>query len=159
MRLSFSVLIRHPVHFLAFGFGAGLAPQAPGTFGTLVAVPIYLLIMHLPLPVYLAVLAGMTAVGVWVCGRTTVDLGVHDHGGIVWDEMVGYLVALIAVPPAWWNVVLAFILFRLFDIMKPWPISWFDKRVPGGVGIMIDDIIAALFALPILHLVNYLLPF
>lgn len=159
MRLSFSSLIKRPVHFLAFGFGAGLAPQAPGTFGTLVAVPIYLLIMHLPVLVYLGVLAVMTGVGIWLCGRTTKDLGVHDHGGIVWDEMVGYLLTLTAVPPAWWNILLAFVLFRLFDIVKPWPVSWFDKRVSGGPGIMADDIVAALLALPILHLINYLLAF
>lgn len=158
MRLFFSTLIKRPVHFLAFGFGAGLAPQAPGTFGTLVAVPIYLLIMHLPVPVYLCVLAVMTGAGIWLCGRTTKDLGVHDHGGIVWDEIVGYLLTLTAVPPAWWNMLLAFVLFRLFDILKPWPISWFDKRVSGGLGIMADDIVAALMALPILHLINYLLP-
>lgn len=157
MRLSFSSLVKRPVHFLAFGFGAGLAPQAPGTFGTLVAVPIYLLIMHLPVPVYLGVLAIMTGVGIWLCGRTTKDLGVHDHGGIVWDEMAGYLLTLTAVPPAWWNIVLAFVLFRLFDIAKPWPISWFDKRVSGGLGIMADDILAGLLVLPILHLINYLL--
>lgn len=159
MRLYFSTLIKRPIHFLAFGFGAGLAPQAPGTFGTLMAVPIYLLIMHLSVPVYLGVLAIMTGVGIWICDRTTVDLGVHDHGGIVWDEMVGYLLTLTAVPITWWNIVIAFVLFRLFDILKPWPISWVDKHVSGGVGIMIDDIIAALFALPILHLLNYLLSF
>ncbi|HEX7026420.1 MAG TPA: phosphatidylglycerophosphatase A [Gammaproteobacteria bacterium] len=159
MRLSFSTLLKQPIHFLAFGFGAGLMPQAPGTFGTLVAVPVYLLIMQLSLPVYLMVVVFMTAVGVWVCGRTSTDLGVHDHGGIVWDEMVGYLVTLTAVPPSWWNMLLAFVLFRLFDIAKPWPISWVDRRVSGGLGIMIDDIIAALFALPILHLINYLLTF
>lgn len=157
MRIFFSALIKRPVHFLAFGFGAGLAPQAPGTFGTLVAVPIYLLMMHLPVPVYLGVLAIMTSVGIWLCERTSRDLGVHDHGGIVWDEMVGYLLTLTAVPPAWWNILLAFVLFRLFDILKPWPISWFDRRVSGGLGIMADDIIAALLALPILHLINYLL--
>lgn len=156
MHLSYARLLKRPVHFLAFGFGAGLMPHAPGTFGTLVAVPIYLLIMQLSVPAYLAVLAAMTVVGVWVCDRTTVDLGVHDHGGIVWDEMVGYLLTLTAVPPTWWNIVLAFVLFRVFDIAKPWPINWVDKRVSGGLGIMVDDIIAALFALPILHLLNYL---
>ena len=159
MRLSFSTLLKQPVHFLAFGFGAGLMPQAPGTFGTLVAVPVYLLIMQLSLPVDLMVLAFMTAVGVWVCGRTSADLGVHDHGGIVWDEMVGYLVTLAAVPPSWWNMLLAFVLFRVFDIAKPWPISWVDRRVSGGLGIMVDDIIAALFALPVVHLINYFLSF
>jgi phosphatidylglycerophosphatase A len=138
--------LRQPLHLLAFGFGSGLAPKAPGTFGTLVAVPIYLLMQGLPLIAYLAlVLAGFIA-GVWICDRTSRDLGVHDHGGIVWDEIVGYLLTMTLAPSGWVWVVLGFLLFRFFDILKPWPIRWLDRRVPGGFGIMLDDLIAGLFA-------------
>jgi phosphatidylglycerophosphatase A len=138
--------LRQPLHLLAFGFGSGLAPKAPGTFGTLVAVPIYLLMQGLPLIAYLAlVLAGFIA-GIWICDRTSRDLGVHDHGGIVWDEIVGYLLTMTLAPSGWVWVLLGFLLFRFFDILKPWPIRWLDRRVPGGFGIMLDDLIAGLFA-------------
>ncbi|MEJ2395444.1 MAG: phosphatidylglycerophosphatase A [Candidatus Thiodiazotropha sp.] len=138
--------LRQPLHLLAFGFGSGLAPKAPGTFGTLVAVPIYLLMQGLPLIAYLAlVLAGFIA-GIWICDRTSRDLGVHDHGGIVWDEIIGYLLTMTLAPSGWVWVLLGFLLFRFFDILKPWPIRWLDRRVPGGFGIMLDDLIAGLFA-------------
>ncbi len=138
--------LRQPLHLLAFGFGSGLAPKAPGTFGTLVAVPIYLLMQGLPLIAYLAlVLAGFIA-GIWICDRTSRDLGVHDHGGIVWDEIIGYLLTMSLAPSGWVWVLLGFLLFRFFDILKPWPIRWLDRRVPGGFGIMLDDLIAGLFA-------------
>jgi phosphatidylglycerophosphatase A len=134
---------RNPVHFLAFGCGAGAMPVAPGTFGTLVAVPLYLLLEGLPLAYYLIVVAVMTAFGIWLCGRTAADIGVHDHGGIVWDEIVGYLLTMAAAPAGWMPIVLGFLLFRLFDIIKPWPIRLADKRVGGGFGIMLDDLLAA----------------
>ena len=137
---------RNPVHFLAFGFGSGAAPVAPGTFGTVVAIPIYLLMQPLTLWVYVLVTLLLTAIGVWLCHVTSRDLGVHDHSGIVWDEIVGYLITMVAAPPDWQWVIVGFVLFRLFDIVKPWPIGWVDRRVQGGLGIMLDDVLAAVYA-------------
>jgi phosphatidylglycerophosphatase A len=142
---------RNPVHLLAFGFGAGAAPVAPGTAGTLVGLPLYALMAGLPLPVYLVLLAGLVGVGIAICGRTAADLGVHDHPGIVWDEIAGLLVALCGVPVGWPWALAGFVLFRVFDILKPWPIQWVDRRVGGGLGIMADDLLAGLYAALLLH--------
>jgi phosphatidylglycerophosphatase A len=139
--------LSNPVHFLAFGFGSGAAPWAPGTFGTLAAVPLYLLLRPLSLGCYLLVLLVGFIVGIWLCGRTSRDLGVHDHGGIVWDEIIGFLLTMILAPPGWLWILLGFALFRLFDILKPWPIRQIDRQVGGGFGIMLDDLLAALYAL------------
>ncbi len=143
---TFVALVRNPVHALAFGFGAGLAPRAPGTAGSLLAIPIYLLLAPLALPVYLALLAGLMLLGVWVTARTERDLGVHDHPGIVFDEIVGQLIALVLAPAHWVWLLIGFGLFRLFDIWKPWPIRWLNNRVPGGWGIMLDDVAAGIAA-------------
>lgn len=142
---------RNPVHFLAFGFGSGAMPVAPGTFGTLVAVPIYWWLQPLTLWLYLAVVVVVTLVGIWLCHITSRDLGVHDHGGIVWDEIAGYLITMIAAPPGWQWMVVGFVLFRFFDILKPWPIGWADRHVQGGLGIMLDDVLAAFFAWAVLQ--------
>jgi len=139
-------VLRKPVHLLAFGFGSGLAPKAPGTFGTLAAVPLYLLLNQLPLGAYALALIVLFGFGIWICDKTAKDLGVHDHGGIVWDEFVGYWITMLAAPPQWWWIVVGFVLFRFFDIVKPFPISWLDKRVHGGIGIMLDDAVAGSFA-------------
>ncbi len=144
--------LSNPVHLLAFGFGSGLAPVAPGTFGTLAAVPFYLLMARLPLAGYLTVLAVVILTGIWICDRTSRDLGVHDHPGIVWDEFAGFFVTMTAAPAGWPWVVGGFLLFRLFDILKPWPIGWLDERVKGGLGIMLDDLLAGLFAWGVLQL-------
>lgn len=144
--------LKDPVHFLAFGFGSGLSPWAPGTAGTLAAIPIALVLLELPLLNYLAVVIVVSVAGIWICGNSSEKLGVHDHGGIVWDEIVGYLVTMIAVPASWQTLLAGFVLFRAFDIIKPWPISWLDKKVSGGFGIMIDDIIAGIFSAVVLHL-------
>ena len=133
-------------HRLAFGFGAGCSPKAPGTMGTLLAVGPYLLLSQLSLPIYLAVLAVVIVVGVFLCDRASRDLGVHDHPGIVWDEIAGFLLTMVAVPPQWHWILAGFLLFRLFDIWKPWPIGWLDRRVQGGFGIMLDDLVAGVFA-------------
>ena len=135
-----------PVHFLAFGFGAGLSPWAPGTAGTLVAVPIGIVTYSLGLPVRFALVALIAAVGVWLCGESARRLNAHDHPGIVWDEIAGYLLAMLAAPPGWPWVVVGFGLFRLFDIVKPWPIKDLDHGLGGGVGIMLDDIVAGVYA-------------
>lgn len=144
-----------PVHFLAFGFGSGLSPFAPGTAGTLAAIPLYLLLVQLPLWAYLAVLLVMSLVGIWICGESSRRLGVHDHGGIVWDEFAGYLLTMIAAPAGWLWVVIGFFLFRLFDIWKPWPVKVVDRDVPGGLGIMLDDILAGIYAWLCLQLLAY----
>ncbi len=121
-------------------------PRAPGTWGTLVALPIYGLMVGLaPLP-YVALTALLFLVGIWLCHVTARDLQVHDHPGIVWDEIVGYLVTMIAAPEGWLWWLLGFLLFRLFDILKPWPIRIADRRVGGGFGIMLDDLLAGVMA-------------
>jgi phosphatidylglycerophosphatase A len=139
-------IMANPVHLLAFGFGAGCSPKAPGTMGTLLAVGIYLPLERLPLAAYLGVLLAVTVFGFWVCDRASKDLGVHDHPGIVWDEIAGFLLTMTAAPQGWAWIAAGFVLFRLFDIWKPWPIGWLDRRVGGGFGIMLDDLVAGLFA-------------
>ena len=139
-------LWRNPVHFLALGFGSGCATRAPGTFGTLAAIPLYWLAQDLALPVFLLLTAAMFAVGVYLCDRTARDLGVHDHPAIVWDEIVGYFVTMIAAPSGWPWLLAGFLLFRVFDIFKPWPIKAVDRRVGGGFGIMFDDVLAGVYA-------------
>lgn len=137
-------VLRHPAHFLAFGFGSGLSPVAPGTAGTLAAIPLYyLLIIWLPPVLVYAFLVAALIVGVWACDVTGRALGEVDYGGIVWDEIAAFWLVLAATPtrPLW--VLLAFVLFRLFDIWKPWPISWVDNRCKNGVGVMLDDVLAA----------------
>ncbi len=145
--------LSNPIQFLALGFGSGLAPKAPGTFGTLAAIPLYLLLTMLaPLSYALAVLL-MTFAGFYICGKAAEDVGVHDHPAIVWDEFVGFFITMFMIPVSWQSVLLGFILFRLFDIVKPWPISFVDKKVAGGFGIMIDDVLAGAFALIIMQLI------
>lgn len=153
---TFRSLLRHPVHLLAFGFGSGLAPRAPGTFGTLVAVPLFLLLSQGPLLFYLGFLLVAFVAGVFWCGRTARELGVHDHPGIVWDEVVGFLVTMLAAPAGWPWLVAGFVLFRLFDILKPWPIRWADRRVRGGLGIMLDDVLAGIGAALVLVALQFL---
>lgn len=139
-------VLRCPVCLLAFGFGSGLAPKAPGTFGTLAAVPLVWWASALPLPAYLGLTLVIFLAGVWLCGRCEAILGTEDHSGIVWDEFVGLFITLAAVPLSVGSVAAGFLLFRLFDVWKPWPIAWFDRRVHGGFGIMLDDAVAGLFA-------------
>jgi phosphatidylglycerophosphatase A len=147
------VSLKNPVHFLALGFGSGLAAKAPGTFGTLAAVPlVWICSEFLSVNVYLALILLSSFVGIWICGRTAHDMQVHDDSSIVWDEVVGMLITMIAVPLSWQNMLLGFVLFRFFDIVKPWPISYLDKHVHGGFGIMADDVLAGVFALICLHL-------
>jgi phosphatidylglycerophosphatase A len=144
---------RHPVHFLSSGFGIGAMPVAPGTFGTLIAIPFYLLLQHLLLWLYAIVVFVAAIVGIWLCDQTAKAMGEHDHPSIVWDEMVGYWLTMFAAPQGWVWVILGFGLFRLFDIWKPWPIGWVDRHVKGGLGIMLDDILAAVYAGLILQVI------
>jgi phosphatidylglycerophosphatase A len=146
-------LLLHPVDCLALGFGSGLVPLAPGTAGTLVAVPLYLLMQALPLEFYIPLVMGLFLLGIPICAHTTQRLGVHDHPGIVWDEIVGYLVTMTFAPPGWIWIATGFVLFRVFDVIKPWPIGWCDRRVHGGLGIMLDDLLAGVMAAVVLHLI------
>lgn len=148
---------RHPVQFLAFGFGSGLAPKAPGTAGTLVAIPLYLLFAQWELPWYTVFVAAAALLGVWICGAASRQLAVHDHPGIVWDEFVGYWITMWAVPLDWRWIIAGFVVFRVFDIAKPWPVSVLDRKLGGGVGIMADDMLAGLMACLTLHIVLALL--
>jgi phosphatidylglycerophosphatase A len=157
-------ILSSPVHLLAFGFGTGLAPVAPGTVGTLVGIPFFLALSSLGLPIYLAATALLFALGCYVCGESARRLGVHDHGGIVWDEIVAFLVTmlplLLPLPrtalPLWAWLALGFGLFRLFDILKPPPAGWADRQLHGGFGIMLDDLIAAVYAAGVLALLMWL---
>ena len=143
---------------LAFGFGSGLAPKAPGTWGTLAAVPFLFLWQYLPWPVYLLMLVVSFTAGVFICQSVSNKLGVHDHGGIVWDEFVGLWLTFFMVELTWQSVLIGFVLFRIFDILKPFPIKWLDQKVKGGFGIMIDDVLAGIFAAVILQiLIKYIL--
>lgn len=143
---SSKAILKNPVHLLAFGFGAGLSPRAPGTVGTVLAVLIYLALPPLPPLYYAGLLVLSFGLGVWLCGKTAEDLGVHDHGGIVWDEFVGYWITMFMAPTGLSWVLLGFVLFRLLDIFKPWPIKWADKELSGGLGIMLDDVLAGIMA-------------
>jgi len=146
MRIEPEFLVSHPAHFIALGFGAGLPAFAPGTFGTLVAWGLHWLLSHwlgLGHIAILGVASGLFVIGIWACDRTARDLGVADHGGIVIDEIAAFLVVLAFTPAAWLWQLVAFGLFRFFDIVKPPPIRWFEREVPGGLGVMVDDVLAA----------------
>jgi len=153
---TFTQLLRSPTLLLAFGFGSGLSPKAPGTVGTVAAIPLWWLLAQLPLQSYLLIVALAAIVGIVICGRAAEKLGVHDHGSIVWDEFVGFWIAMAALPVTWNSLLFGFVLFRLFDIFKPWPISWLDKKVSGGFGIMIDDVIAGLAAAAVIYVAGML---
>jgi phosphatidylglycerophosphatase A len=147
-------LLCQPVHFFALGFGAGLSPKAPGTAGTLVAVPLVMAVASAGWWWLFAFSCVAFAAGIYVCGESARRLGVHDHPGIVWDEIAGFAVTMLAAPPQWhhtWQWAFAgFLLFRLFDIWKPWPIREADHSLTGGLGIMLDDILAGIFSALIL---------
>lgn len=151
-------LLRHPAHLIAFGFGAGLAPKAPGTAGTVLGLPLFWAVAALTpdLPVRLALLAAAFLLGAWACAHAGRALGVADHGGIVWDEIVAFALVLLFTPPGWLWIALAFALFRLFDILKPWPIRFFDTRLKNGFGVMFDDLLAAGYAIAVLKGMEWL---
>lgn len=144
-------LLVHPAGWIASGLGSGLVPVAPGTFGSLAALLPWLALRELPLPYYLAALALAFALGVWACGWAMRRLGVDDPGLVVWDEFVGLWIALIAAPEGWGFAAAGFLLFRLFDVAKPWPVRWADRRLHGGFGTMLDDVLAGLYALAALQ--------
>ena len=148
---------RDPIYFLACGFGSGLSPVAPGTAGTLVAIPIYLILASFGTPIYFILLVAMFALGVWISGRVSTELDVKDDPAIVWDEIVGYCLTMILAPVGVWWMIWGFILFRVFDILKPLPIRLLDQRMTGGLGIMLDDILAAVPAAILLHITMFVM--
>lgn len=152
------ITIKTPAQFIASGFGSGCAPVAPGTFGTLAALPFWVGLTFLPLWAYLLVIVVAFLFGFYICQKASDELGVHDHGGIVWDEFVGLWITMIAIPFSVTNMVIGFILFRIFDIIKPWPIRVADQKIGGGVGIMIDDMIAGSIACGVFHLIRLYVP-
>jgi phosphatidylglycerophosphatase A len=158
VRLALRTL-RDPVHFVALGFGTGLAPRAPGTFGSLLAVLPAWWCFPLPLSWRAAIVVAIVVLGVWICGESARRLGAHDHPAIVFDEIAGLLATALATPErtVFW-FALTFVLFRFFDIVKPWPIRDVDHRLRGGAGIMLDDLMAAAYAAVCLMVSRALLP-
>ncbi len=140
-------LLQHPAHFFGLGFGSGLAPKAPGTFGTLVGYPLFWLISVYALSTQLIIISALFLIGIYFCGVTGKALGVSDHGGIVWDEIVAMMLVLAFTPNQWQWWLVAFLLFRLFDIWKPFPIRQFDAKLKNGFGVMFDDLLAAIYAI------------
>lgn len=151
------IVFQSPIHMTAFGFGSGLAPFAPGTFGTLAAIPFYLLLSLFPLWFYFAVLVIAAVAGIWVCGESAKKLGVHDHEGIVWDEFVGFWITMFAAPSGLLWIVAGFVIFRIFDIWKPWPIYVADHKIHGGLGIMLDDVLAGIYSLMVMQVLAFFL--
>ena len=150
-------MLLNPVHFIALGFGSGLTPKIPGTAGTLAGVLIFILMPDTSWMTYLLIVVCGFLFGIFCCGYTAKILNVHDHYSIVWDEIIGYMITMFMVPKEWIWILVGFILFRIFDILKPWPISFIDRRIEGGLGIMLDDVIAALFSLAIIQIAIYFL--
>lgn len=155
---SWRFIRQRSYRFIAFGFGAGLARRAPGTWGTLVACPIMAVLLAAGLSDLLIawLCVPLFAYGCYACGRTCRDLGVDDYGGVVWDEIVSMMLVLAFAPNTAGGWIAAFLLFRLFDIFKPWPIRWIDSRVGGGLGVMLDDVLAAVFAIVGLEMLAWL---
>ncbi len=155
MRPNRDFLLKHPAHLIAFGFGAGLMPKAPGTWGTLVAIPFYFLALRFGgTPAVLTCALLLFGIGIWASAVAGKALGVADHGGIVIDEIAAFVLVLAFTPQGLLWLVMAFVLFRIFDITKPWPIRYFDRTLKGGFGVMFDDLLAAIAAIAILLLLR-----
>ncbi|MEX0584599.1 MAG: phosphatidylglycerophosphatase A [Natronospirillum sp.] len=151
-RTAYATQHKSWIHWLAFGLGTGTSPKAPGTIGSAAALLFLPVLAQWAWPLQLLWVAVTFVFGVWICDRTAKDLQVHDHPGIVWDEFVGIWLVFIAVPLTPMNVMMGLVLFRLFDVLKPWPIGLLDRHVKGGFGIMIDDVLAGIFAFVLLQL-------
>ena len=144
--LENKISLRNPLHFLALGLGTGLVPKAPGTVASFIALLLYLPSIGSSFLLLCLVIVSSFLIGIWVCSQTAEDIGVEDHSGIVWDEFVGMWLTLLLAPPGWAWILIGFCLFRTFDILKPWPINWVDRNVKGGLGIMLDDVLAGIMA-------------
>jgi phosphatidylglycerophosphatase A len=152
------ISMKNPVHFLALGFGSGLIPLMPGTFGSAAAIPLLILSANMPVMVFIAFTVFASIFGIYLCGKTADDMQVHDHGSIVWDEVAGLFITFLFVPITAPSLLAGFVLFRIFDILKPWPIGPIDKRLHGGTGIMLDDIVAGAMACACLHIMMIMWP-
>ncbi|WP_288388615.1 phosphatidylglycerophosphatase A [uncultured Alteromonas sp.] len=152
------ISMKNPVHFLALGFGSGLIPLMPGTFGSAAAIPLLILSANMPVMVFIAFTVFASIFGIYLCGKTADDMQVHDHGSIVWDEVAGMFITFLFVPITAPSLLAGFVLFRIFDILKPWPIGPIDKRLHGGTGIMLDDIVAGAMACACLHIMMMMWP-
>ena len=150
-------LWHNPLHFVAFGFGAGALPFAPGTFGTLMAIPFYWLLQHLPSTAYLIIVIAITIGSIIISDRVAKEINVHDHPGMCLDEIVGYLITMLYAPKGILWIVIGFLLFRLFDIWKPWPIRLIDEQVHGGLGIILDDVLAGIYSFVLLQSLHWIL--
>lgn len=144
---------QNPWHFIAFGFGSGAIPIAPGTFGTLVAIPFYLLIQSLPLGIYIGIVIIIAIGSSWLCQRVSREIGIDDHQGMCLDEIVGYLVTMTAAPHGILWIVIGFVLFRFFDIVKPMPIRYIDEKIKGGIGMILDDVLAGIYSCLIIQII------
>jgi phosphatidylglycerophosphatase A len=147
---------RRWIYVFALGFGTGLIRWMPGTMGALVGIPLAYGLASMPWLWALCVLVFLTGWGIWICGEAADALGEHDHSAIVWDEVIGYAWVMVFFPWSWLNALCAFMAFRFFDILKPWPISWCDQHVDGGLGIMVDDVLAAAFSCLLIYLFLWL---
>lgn len=156
MQPGFKLLMSHPAHFFALGFGTGLAKKAPGTFGTLVGLPLFWLIASLSFPIQITIIAALFLIGIYFCDKTGKVLGVSDHSAIVWDEIVAMMLVLTVTLNQWQWWLVAFLLFRLFDIWKPSPIHQCDAKIKGGLGVMLDDLLAAIYAMISLKALEWL---
>jgi phosphatidylglycerophosphatase A len=152
-KLDIQFLLSHPAHFFALGFGSGLAPKAPGTFGTLVGLPLFWLISSYALHIQLLIITVLFLIGIYFCHKTGKDLGVADHGGIVWDEIVAMMLVLTTTPLHWFTWLMSFAMFRLFDIWKPYPICYFDAKFKHGFGVMLDDLLAAIYTILVMQFI------
>lgn len=151
----FELITTQPWHAFTFGLGSGLIPYAPGTFGTLIAIPFYLILQFALFNYYWLIVLVLTLLGFALCHTAGRQLGEHDHPAIVWDEIVGYLWAMVFIPLSWVWLVIGFVLFRGFDALKPWPVSWVDRSMKHGIGVMLDDILAALYTWLILQALRF----
>jgi phosphatidylglycerophosphatase A len=156
-KISARTVLTDPVHLLAFGLGLGLSPVAPGTVGTLLGIVIAWLTLDLGLNVQIGLAVVMVLAGIWICDNSSRRIGQHDPGGIVWDEIAAMYIVLLFAPATITAWILAFGLFRVFDIVKPWPIRDLDHSISGGLGIMLDDLVAALYAVILLALYEWLM--
>jgi len=143
-------------YFIGFGFGTGTLPIAPGTFGTLIAIPLYLLLRPLPWPAYVAIVLLLTLASMWLCDKLSKEIHVHDHQGMNLDEIIGFLITMIYAPTHWVWIVIGFGLFRLFDIWKPWPIGFLDAKIHGGFGMVLDDVVAGIYSLIVLQALTWM---
>ncbi len=142
---------KNPLYIITFGFGSGAAPIAPGTVGTLVALPLYWILSHLSLGMYLITVIMITLISMYLCDVASKKIGINDHQGMCLDEFVGLFVAMTGLSPTFLHMFFGFLLFRFFDIAKPWPISWIDQKIHGGVGMILDDVVAGIFTCALIH--------